>query len=188
MNYPIIIGGSAGSFKIISRMIPALKPGFTFPIVICVHRQRTASDSFIVALGNNRAVPISEASDQGEIAVGNVYVAPANLHLVFRNPGAFATHSEEPVNYSRPSIDVTFLSAAEIYREKVIGILLSGANSDGAEGMKAISEAGGITIVQDPLDAEIPLMPQSAVDSFQPTYVMTADKIINFIGNLTSPS
>lgn len=185
MSYPILIGGSAGSFKIISRIIPALKAGFPFPIIICVHRQRIASDSFILALEKNKDVPVREASDSDPISSGSVYVAPANKHLVFANSHTFSTNTDPPVNYSRPSIDVTFLSAANIFRGKLIGILLSGANSDGADGMKAISEAGGITVVQDPHEAEISVMPRSAVDSFQPTHIMTADKIINFIENLS---
>lgn len=184
MNGPVIIGGSAGSFRIISKMISILKPGFTFPLIICVHRNRTSSKGFIPALSYQALVALQEPDEGENIRAGHVSVAPANLHLEFTPANTFTLNDKPQLNYSRPSIDVTFLSAAAVFGADLTGILLTGANSDGAEGLKEIHEAGGTTIVQDPAEAEVSVMPQSALDLFQPTHVLKADKIINFIQNL----
>jgi two-component system chemotaxis response regulator CheB len=183
MDYPVIIGGSAGSFRILSRIIPLAEKGFRFPMIICVHRLRKDSDTFLPALKGNHRVHIKEAENQEKLVPGIIYVCPANKHLLL-DKGRFLLSSEAPVNYSRPSIDVTMKSGAKMYGKELLGILLTGANTDGVEGMKAIHDAGGITVVQDPDDAEVAVMPRAAVDSFPPSHILPADKIINFIQNL----
>ncbi len=184
MGNTVIIGGSAGSFKIISDIVYKLQPGFNFPILICMHRNRMATDNLIEVLDKGKSVEVLEAVDSQYILPGKVYIAPANRHLLISRDNRFILSLDPPVNYSRPSIDISMKSAAKQFGEKLTGILLTGANADGTEGLKAIRDAGGICIVQDPEDAEIPYMPRAAVDSFVPTHIMSANKIINFIENL----
>jgi two-component system, chemotaxis family, protein-glutamate methylesterase/glutaminase len=182
----IIIGGSAGSFKIISQVITSLPVDFPIPVIVCVHRLRNVKTGIIAALSNNSSIKITEPSDKDSIEPGTVYIAPANYHLLIEHGNYFSLATSKPVNHSRPSIDIAMKSAAGAYSGSLAGILISGANSDGAEGMMAIHQSGGTTIVQDPNEAEIPSMPEAAIDSYQPDYVYNTDKIINFIGKLTS--
>lgn len=150
-----------------------------------MHRLRTTPTGSFDSMFPNPKVRIREIQNQEQIQPGNVYIAPADNHLLFKKKNRFTLSSDPPYNYSRPSMDVTMKSAANQFGSDLIGILFSGANSDGADGMKAIHDAGGITIVQDPKDAEISVMPQAAVDSFNPGYILSADKIISFIEKLT---
>ena len=180
----IIIGGSAGSFKIISRVIVSLPADFPIPLIVCVHRLRNVKAGIISALSNNSSIKITEPFDKDPIEPGTVYIAPANYHLLIEQGNFFSLATSKPINHSRPSIDIAMKSAASAYSKRVLGILVSGANSDGAEGMIAIHQAGGTTIVQDPEEAEIPSMPEAALDSYKPDYVYNTDKIIKFIGNL----
>lgn len=119
--------------------------------------------------------------DKENIRKGLVYIAPSNYHLMFGYSSDFCLSVSDPVNHSRPSIDLCFETASEIYGNKVIGILLSGANMDGAKGMLKVKEEGGMTIVQDPADCEIRTMTESCLALFQPDFIMDATKIINFI-------
>jgi two-component system chemotaxis response regulator CheB len=164
--------------------MPILRSGFDYSLIICVHRHKTAINSFVPALEKNKTIQVSEAENLDLIQPGRVYVAPANKHLTFSKEKKFILTDDAPENYSRPSIDVTFKSGANTFGDEMIGILLTGANSDGAEGLKVVKEAGGITIIQDPDEAEFSTMPQAALDIFQPTHIMSADKIISFIENL----
>jgi len=184
MYSAIIIGGSAGSFKIISQVISSLQADFPIPVIICVHRLRNVKTGIISALSNNSSIRIVEPYDKDPVEPETVYIAPANYHLLIEQGSYFSMATSRPVNHSRPSIDILMKSAAEVYADRVLGILISGANSDGAEGMMAIHRSGGTTLVQDPAEADIPSMPEAAIDSFKPDYVINADKIIKFIGNL----
>lgn len=186
MNYSaIIIGGSAGSFKITSRINASLPADYPLPVIICMHRLRNVKTGIITALSNNTRIHICEPFDKDPIEAGKVYIAPANYHLLIEQGSYFSLSTVKPVNHSRPSIDVAMRSAAGVYRKRLVGILVSGANSDGAEGMMAIHKAGGTTLVQEPSEAEIPTMPEAAIDSFKPDYIYNADKIIKFIEKLS---
>jgi len=185
MTDPVIICGSAGSFSILFKLFPKLANGFTFPLIVCVHRLRNTPRGYINTIITDTSFKVIEPEEGMKIESGNLYIAPADRHLVFRDSNTFGLSKAAPVNYSRPSIDITLSSAAKVFSDRVIGILLSGANFDGTEGLKAIHQAGGTTIVQDPSDAEIPVMPQSAVDSFTPSHIFSAEKILTFIGNLS---
>ncbi len=185
MDYSaIIIGGSAGSFKITSRIISSLQADFPLPVIVVMHRLRNIKTGIISALSNNTKINICEPFDKDMIEAGTVYIAPANYHLLVEQGNYFSLSTMKPVNHSRPSIDVAMKSAAGVYNKRLIGILVSGANSDGAEGMMAIHNVGGTTFVQDPREAEIPSMPEAAIDSFRPDYICNADKIIKFIEKL----
>ncbi len=186
MYSAIIIGGSAGSFKIISRIVTALPGNFPIPIIVCMHRLRNVKTNIADTFFNKSRIKICEPADKDPIKSAVVYIAPANYHLLIEEGNFFSLSKSEPVHYSRPSIDVTMKSAAAIYKENIVGILISGANSDGAEGMITIHKSGGKTIVQDPNEAEIPTMPESAIHSFTPDNIFNTDKIISFIVNLAN--
>jgi len=180
----ILIGGSAGSFKVVNRIIPAIPVDFKHYVVFCLHRLRNIRKGFVEALSVNSELPIKEPLDKESLLTGILYIASSNYHLMTDHDFRFSLSVEENVNHSRPSIDILFETAAEVYKERSMGILLSGANSDGVKGMWKIKCAGGITIVQDPDDCEIPVMPSACLKLFNPDYIMNAGKIINFISNL----
>lgn len=161
---------------------------FSFNLIVCVHRLRNVRTGFVDALSKSISVSVHEPMDKDPLENGKVYISPANYHLLVE-PGEYITLSTfRRVNHSRPSIDLTMKSAAEAYGHACTGILLSGANTDGVDGMMAIRQKGGTTIVQDPLEAEIPAMPEAALHSFVPDYILTADKIITFIKNMCAVS
>ena len=143
MDYKyIIIGGSAGSFQIVTEILSALPKNYKLPIFLCLHRLKHVRAGFVEALSIKSNLKIIEPNDKEIIKKGTVYLAPANYHMYFELSNYIALSTEESVNHSRPSIDISFISAAYTYRDKLIGILLSGANKDGALGMREIKEQG----------------------------------------------
>ncbi|MFT5617049.1 MAG: two-component system chemotaxis response regulator CheB [Arenicella sp.] len=177
----IAIGGSAGSFQPITNLLARLPKDFPLPIFLCLHRLKHVKHGFVEALSIKSTKPISEPFDKQPVKKGNVYLAPANYHLGLELGNAFFLSSEGLINNSRPSIDILFSSAAYAYRDKLIGILLSGANKDGAEGMAHIKKHNGLTVVQDPEDSMINTMPNSALNATEIDFVLTADGIIDFL-------
>ena len=157
---------------------------YSFPMIICMHRLRNIRSSFTEALSLNSKFRIIEAFDKEKISKSTAYIAPSNYHLIVEFGYTFCLSDEEAVNHSRPSIDITMETAAEVFREKAVGILLSGANSDGAMGMKKIKDMGGITVVQDPNSSEIKTMPEACLNLFEPNYTLNIDSIIKFILDL----
>jgi len=186
MSYKlIIIGGSAGSFQIVNQMLSRLPQDFKIPIVLVLHRLKHVRHGFVEALSQKSILPVVEPEDKTSIKHGSVYLAPANYHLFVEVNGRFALSAEEPVNHSRPSIDLSFKTAAYCFREKVIGIILSGANKDGAKGLEIIKKMGGVTIVQDPMEAQIPVMPKAAIDlTGRVDHIYSSSEIINFLQKL----
>jgi two-component system chemotaxis response regulator CheB len=118
------------------------------------------------------------------VVAGCIYFAPANYHLVIENDKTFSLNIDRKINFSRPSIDCLFFSASDVYRDKLLGILLTGANNDGAKGMKYIQINGGLTIVQDPKDAEVSSMPMSAIEIMKPDWILPLNKIAEKLMNL----
>jgi two-component system, chemotaxis family, protein-glutamate methylesterase/glutaminase len=145
---------------------------------------RNVRTGFVEALRINSKIEICEPFDKEYIQNGKVYLAPANYHLLVDHGQRFSLSVHDPLNHSRPSIDIIMDSAAEFFREKVIGVVLSGANMDGANGLHKIHNLGGYTIVQNPLNCQISTMPKSCMEVFQPDSIINADEIINFISNL----
>lgn len=179
----VIIGGSAGSIDVLIRIIPQLKTDLPFAIVIVLHRKNT-SDSFLGELfGSRTSIPVTEIEDKNEMKPGHIYIAPPDYHLLFENNGYFCLDDSEKVNYSRPSIDVAFESAAEAYGKGLTGILLSGANSDGSNGITAIKLKGGVTAVQKPENAEVSYMPQQAILNAPVDHILETDRIAEFINS-----
>lgn len=182
MNYKaVIIGGSAGSFQIVTRILNALHPNFPVPILLCLHRLKHVRSGFVEALSVKSNIPISEPCDKDMLKPGNAYLAPANYHMFIELANRVALSADDPVNHSRPSIDLSFITAANAYRDKLIGIILSGANRDGAFGLKKVADNGGLTIVQDPNESDVKTMPESALKLTKVDYVYSTDQIISFL-------
>ncbi len=181
MYKAVIIGGSAGSFQVVTRILHALPPTFPLPVLLCLHRLKHVRSGFVQALSIKSKLPVIEPYDKEQIKPGRAYLAPANYHMFIELANRFALSTEEPMNHSRPAIDLSFMTAAHAYRHKLIGIILSGANKDGAFGLKKVHDHGGITIVQDPLECEVKTMTETALKLTEVNYVFKTSQIIDFL-------
>ncbi len=173
----IVIGGSSGAIDALNVLLPALPAGLRAGVIVVLHlpcdRRSLLPDIF----GYRCALPVLEAQDQQLIQPGNVYFGPPGYHLLVDRGPRLALSIDPPVNFSRPSIDVLFQSAADCYGDRLLGVLLSGANEDGAEGLAAIHAAGGCTLVQSPASAPVPTMPQAAQALVPSARALTPDEI-----------
>ncbi len=159
----ILIGGSAGAFEAVSLLVAALPAGYPTPVVVLLHQPRRTGSCLPGVLQARCALPVREAEDKQPLAGGGVSVAPSDYHLLVDAGPSLALSVDEPVNYSRPSIDVLFASAADVLGARCAAVVLSGANADGACGAKSIHDAGGLVLVQDPEEAPQPAMPRAAL-------------------------
>ncbi|MEO7976970.1 chemotaxis protein CheB [Flavobacterium sp.] len=180
----IIIGGSAGSLHVLMQVLPELPIIKRLAIVIVVHRKSTDEETLEELIKLKSNIEVKSVEDKVSFLPGFIYVAPSNYHLLFEKSNQLSLDTSEKINYSRPSIDVSFESAAEIYKDQLIGVLLSGSNSDGTEGLKAIQSFGGIIVVQDPISAEMPFMPTHAIQNTTPDFILNVQEIIQFILSL----
>jgi two-component system, chemotaxis family, protein-glutamate methylesterase/glutaminase len=180
----VVIGGSAGSFQGVVKILSQLPKGFPLPIIMCLHRLKHVRNGFVEALSIKSISQVTEPNDKENIKKGGIYLAPANYHMSVELGHYFALSTEEMVNNSRPAIDITLGTCAFVFKEKLIGILLSGANRDGAVGMKQIKEKGGLTIVQDPTECMIDTMPKAAQAVTKIDHVLRVDQIIEFFKEL----
>ncbi|MEE8326923.1 MAG: chemotaxis protein CheB [candidate division NC10 bacterium] len=161
----VVIGGSAGAVEALAAILSPLPADFTLPILVVQHLHPSDDGSFAQHLNRVTRLRVVEPCDKERIEHGCVYAAPANYHMLVEKTGTISLSVEEKVNWSRPSIDVLFESAALAWGESVIAVILSGANADGTRGMQTVMETGGLTIAQDPASAESPVMPQAAIDA-----------------------
>ena len=185
MDYKaVIIGGSAGSFQVVTRILNSLPKNFPVPVLLCLHRLKHVRSGFVEALSLKSNIPVDEPFDKEQLKPSRAYLAPANYHMYVELANRIALSTEDPVNHSRPSIDLAFITAANAYRQKLIGIILSGANKDGAFGLKKVHDNGGITIVQDPNECEVRTMTQSALQLTTVDHVFSTDQIIKFLNKL----
>lgn len=180
----VVIGGSSGSLKILLYLLKNIRPGFPVPVLIVVHRNSHHESLLPELLSSRTDLTVKEAEEKEPVLPGYMYVAPADYHLLIESDEFLSLDYSEKINYSRPSIDVTFRSAAEVYKEHLIGILLSGANSDGAEGMEEIKRHNGITIVQDPMEADTDYMPRQAILRSAPDYILQSNDIAALLNTL----
>jgi two-component system chemotaxis response regulator CheB len=180
----IIIGGSAGSFQTVTRILSSLPKSFNLPVFLCLHRLKHVRAGFVEALSIKSNIKVIEPDDKEFIRQHKAYLAPANYHMYFELGNYIALSTEEPVNHSRPAIDISFASAAYAYKDKLIAILLSGANKDGALGMREVKRQGGLTIVQDPAECQVKTMTSAAISATEIDKILTAEKIIEFLVNL----
>ena len=181
----IVIGVSSGGMKAMKIMFSLLPENFSTPIIIVQHINAHSDNQWIKLLNDKSNLPIKEADEKEQIEKGNVYIAPPNYHLLIEKDKTFSLTIDERVNYARPSIDVLFESAAEAYKNKLIGVILTGSNNDGTKGMKRIQECGGLTIVQDPATAESNYMPASVIAAMQVDYVLPLNGIIALLIKIT---
>jgi two-component system, chemotaxis family, protein-glutamate methylesterase/glutaminase len=157
----IVIGASWGGLRAVGEVIEALPEGFDVPVVIAQHR-RDAGVGMASLLATRTRLRVEDVEDKQPIERGHIYLAPANYHLLIQ-PGWFSLSTDERVNFARPSIDVLFESAAQAYGDRVIGVILTGANEDGAAGLARVKELGGVAVIQDPSSAERHEMPGAAL-------------------------
>jgi two-component system, chemotaxis family, protein-glutamate methylesterase/glutaminase len=180
----VVMGGSAGSFSVVSSILANINPDFKIPIVLCLHRLKHVRSGLVEGLSLKSTIQVLEPNDKQKLEYNRVYLAPANYHLFLELDGSIALSTEESHNHSRPSIDHMLSSAAYVYRDKVLGILLTGANKDGARGMKDIADKKGFTIVQDPATCDIDTMPTSALQLFQPDLIGSPKEIVQYLNAL----
>lgn len=178
MYEAIVIGVSSGGLNALKIMFSLLPANFKTPVIIVLHRGPRADSQWIKILNDKSNLLVKEADEKEKIEKGKVYIAPANYHLLIEKDKTFSLTIDERVNFARPSIDVLFESAADAYKNKLIGLVLTGLSSDGSKGIKRIKESGGLAIVQDPETAESPYMPASAIAAIKPDYVLSLDDII----------
>ena len=157
----VVIGASWGGLAAMTRVISELPAGFDVPVVIVQHRSRHADNLLAGLLQDATALSVVDVEDKEALLPGCVYIAPANYHMLIDN-GHLSLTTDPMVRFSRPSIDVTFMSAADTYTNSTIGVILTGANDDGARGLRHIVDRGGRAVVQDPATAESPVMPHAA--------------------------
>lgn len=177
----LIVGGSAGSLEVLIEMLPVLPKTADYAFVVVLHR-KSAEDTILEDLIAAKAkMPVMEVEDKVLLFPGYIYVAPSDYHLLFEKGGELSLDNSEKVNYSRPSIDVSFESAAEIYGPDVTAILLSGANADGTQGLKTIKQYNGKAIIQAPETAGMPFMPENAISNITPDYILDIKGIVDFV-------
>ncbi|HVW97399.1 MAG TPA: chemotaxis protein CheB [Mucilaginibacter sp.] len=177
----LLLGGSAGSFKLIFKIVKFLRADLKKTVVIIMHRKRNFESGIERLFSQNSGMKLKEINDKDPIQTGHIYIAPANYHVLLENDGHFGLDVSEAIWFSKPSIDITFESAAEVYGDKCTAILLSGANQDGAAGLLKLRNAGSMTIAQDPEDAELPEMPREAINLNAATYVLRTAEIVELL-------
>lgn len=169
----LVIGGSAGSLSRVLRLLPHLTKNLDLCVILIFHRKEDEESTLHDVLAHKSEYPVREVEDKDPIRKHHIYIAPADYHLLLEKDLTFSLDFSEKVNFSRPSIDVTFESAADAFGSSVRGLLLSGANADGVSGLHMIREKGGKIVVQDPKSAEVPFMPQQAVDRLNIDLLLT---------------
>ena len=180
----IVIGASAGGWGALKAVLGVLPEDFSLAIMVVMHRHPHSDDYLEKSLDNDCAVRVKQADEKESIVSGTVYFAPPNYHLLIEDVHVLSLSVARAVNYARPSIDVLFESAAYVYGDTLAGLVLTGANSDGAVGLKRIKAAGGLTLVQDPETAEATTMPHAAIAAADPDLVLPLGEIGAFIKGL----
>ncbi len=173
----IIFGGSAGSIEVIMNIFPFIPPDYPFAIVVVLHRKNTVEHHLEDVLSRKAKIPVIEIQDKMQLKPSHIYIAPGDYHLLVDDTGLCTLDYSEKVNYSRPSIDVTFDCFANAFGNRCIAILLSGANADGALSLKKIKDNGGLTIVQSPESAKVATMPMAAINLFSPDVIADIPQI-----------
>lgn len=177
----IVLGSSIGGLNALSTILPVLPKNFPLPIIIVQHLSPSSGNFMSRHLDSISRVKVKEVEEKEEILPGVVYIAPSNYHVLVEEDNTISLSVEERVNYARPSIDVLFETAADVYGSNLIGIILTGANNDGSQGLKKIKKLGGIAIVQEPETAENADMPKAALDATEVDYILPLEEIGPFL-------
>jgi two-component system chemotaxis response regulator CheB len=173
----VVIGASAGGMHALEAILSVLPASFALPIAIVLHRGAQSDGYLIKALNSVSAITVKEAEGKEPMRPGLAYIAPADYHLLIEPDRTFSLSVDEKVHFSRPSIDILFTSAAETFGNKLIGVVLTGANADGADGLGMIKQRGGLAIVQDPETAEASSMPRAALRATPVDHVAILEQI-----------
>ncbi|RZL59878.1 MAG: chemotaxis protein CheB, partial [Pedobacter sp.] len=176
----------AGGIRALLQILSPLPSTYRLPIIVVLHLPHDRDSKLIDVFQYHSALPVREAQDKDHIKPGTIYFAGTGYHLSIERNRSFSISCEEPVSFARPSIDILMQSAADAYRRELAGFLLTGANHDGAYGMACIKQAGGLTVVQDPDEAEIPLMPQAAINRQEPDMILSLHEIHALLVELES--
>ncbi len=181
----VVIGVSTGGVLALKQILSALPADFPIPVLVVTHITPTADDGLAQLLNSQCSIRIKEADEEEPLAPGTVYLAPANYHLLVERRGVLELSVDPPVNFARPSVDVLFESAAEAFGRHLIGIILTGAGHDGSRGLLRIRQAGGLVIIQDPVDAEMDSMPRKALELLVPDYLVSLAELPTLLCRLT---
>lgn len=168
----VVIGASAGGVNALLEILPALSQHYPCPIVTVLHVLKGRPNQLAEVFQQRLQMAVREAGDKDELLPATLYFAPPGYHLLVEADRIFSLSCDPPIYFARPAIDATMESAADAYGERLLGILLTGANMDGAEGLAAIGKAGGLTVVQDPEEAQVPIMPKEAILARKPDLVL----------------
>ena len=173
----LLIAGSAGSLQVVLAVLTALGREYPIPVLVVLHRNNVFESSLEELMASRTNLVIKEVEEKESILPGIVYLCPADYHVLVEQDHTFSLDYSERVNYSRPSIDVSMRSAADVYGSGLITLLLSGGNADGSDGMVYVQSKGGFTVVQDPGTAEVPYMPQQAILRLSVDLVVPTDEL-----------
>lgn len=182
----VVIGGSAGSLDVLLKILPLLSAEIDFAIIIVVHRKQGMDSLLTDLLAHRTVLKVKEADEKEKILNGTIYIAPTDYHLLIENDYTISLDYSEKVNYSRPSIDVTFQSAAQVYQDGATCLLLSGSNADGVNGLIEVSNYGGNSLVQDPSSAQMTYMPEQAILRADVSAVLKIEEMANYINSISS--
>lgn len=177
----LVIGLSAGGTPLIRQLLAALPKDYSLPIAVVAHLPQDYQSSLDKVLDIVTELPVTIARDKERIVAGHVYIAPSGYHLLVEQNHQFALSTDKPVKSVRPSIDVLFSSAAEVFENGLIAVILSGANSDGADGMAKVKELGGLCIVLNPADTEFNTMPNAVIKAAPVDYIASIEDIISLL-------
>ena len=177
----VVIGTSAGGLYALSGILEQLPLGYQVPVMVVQHRSKDQRDLLEEVMQSKCKIKIKQADEKESIQSGFVYIAPPDYHLLIENDKTFSLSSDEQVRFSRPSIDVLFETAAIVFKDTLIAIILTGANNDGSAGIVAVKKYGGLTIAQDPAEAQFPFMPKAAIETKGVDYIWTLSEIQNFL-------
>lgn len=177
----IAVGTSAGGLKALTTILGELPVNFPLPVMIVQHRSKEQRDLLEEVLQSKCSIRIKQADEKEKIEKAIIYIAPPDYHLLVEWDETFSLSADAPVRFSRPSIDVLFETAANVYKQQLIAIIMTGANNDGSEGIVAVNRKGGLTIAQDPADADYPFMPSAAIRTKAVKEVLSLEEIKSFL-------
>lgn len=180
----IVIGASAGGVEALLTILSPLREGFRLPIIVVLHLPDERRSQLAEVFARRVSMPVAEASDKTVVEAGTLYFATQGYHLSVEQDRSFSLSLEDRVHYSRPSIDFLFESAADAYGSRLAAVLLTGANRDGARGLAQVKHRGGLTIVQDPDEAQVATMPRAALELHQPDHILPIRGISRLIVEL----
>lgn len=179
----IVIGGSSGSIDFLLKLLPTLQAPLSLVIILVLHRKNSLESTLAELFSSKTSIPVKEVEDKDVAQPGAIYVAPADYHLLIEKNHDFSLDASEKVNFSRPSLDVTFESAAEVYGPSLVGVILSGANADGSNGLKAVKQRGGLIVAQKPETAQVAYMPEQAILNNTIDFIFNVNELATFINS-----